>query len=300
MDHIFYLADVFTDRPFGGNQLAVLPDARGLSDRAMQTLAREFNFSETSFVLPPEDPAHTHRVRIFTPTAELPFAGHPTVGTAVVLAAHEGPPPGGRLLFEENVGVVAVDVDGGHARLTLNAPYEAPEASPDPGAVAAALSLAAPEVEEVWYGGVGLGFCYVRLADPGAVDRAAFHHAAWAAGPAAGWSPNFYVFAGEFRAGGRVHARAFVPGAGIVEDPATGSACAGLAAALTQRSPHPDGAHTLTITQGVAMGRPSHIEATATTANGRLTAVSVAGHTAVVARGTIAAPQEGHDPSTRP
>ena len=87
MAHRFVIADVFTARPFGGNQLAVFPDARGLSDRAMQTLAREFNFAETTFVLAPADPRHTRRVRIFTPRTEMPFAGHPTIGTAAVLAS---------------------------------------------------------------------------------------------------------------------------------------------------------------------------------------------------------------------
>ncbi|MGK5533821.1 PhzF family phenazine biosynthesis protein [Streptomyces sp. URMC 129] len=286
MDYTFYLADVFTERPFGGNQLAVLPDARGLSADRMQALAREFNFSETTFVLPPRDPGHTRQVRIFTPTTELPFAGHPTVGTAAVLAATE-PGVGPRLLLEEGVGVVTVDVAGTHARLTLRAPYERPGHAPAPLAVAGALSVAEDDIVDCWYGGVGLRFCYVRLRDAGAVDRAALDRAAWAAGLAAGWAPDLYVFAGDFRPGGRVHARAFVPGAGVEEDPATGSACAGLVASLPGGA---DGDHTLVIDQGVRMGRPSRIEATAVTENGRLTSVSVGGHTVIVAKGTLTVP----------
>src|SRR5262244_4376259 len=120
MEPRFVIADVFTETPFGGNQLAVFPDARGLSDRAMQALAREFNFAETTFVFPPADPRHTGRVRIFTPTRELPFAGHPTIGTAAVLASRGL--VGQRVILEEGVGPIAVEVrlDGSvpYARLT--------------------------------------------------------------------------------------------------------------------------------------------------------------------------------------
>ncbi|WP_059006110.1 PhzF family phenazine biosynthesis protein [Streptomyces specialis] len=286
MDHTFYLADVFTDRPFGGNQLAVLPDARGLSADRMQALAREFNFSETAFVLPPRTRGHTRHVRIFTPTTELPFAGHPTVGTAAVLAATE-PGLGPRLLLEEGVGVVTVDVAGTHARLTLTAPYERPGHSPATAAVAGALSLTGDDVVDCWYGGVGRRFCYARLRDAAAVDRAALDRAAWSAGLAGGWAADLYVFAGDFRPGGRVYARAFVPGAGIEEDPATGSACAGLVASLPGTA---DGEHTLLVEQGVKMGRASRIEATSVTAGGVLSSVSVGGHTVIVASGTITVP----------
>ncbi|MDT0343188.1 PhzF family phenazine biosynthesis protein [Streptomyces litchfieldiae] len=283
MNHTFFIADVFTERAFGGNQLAVLPDARGLSTDQMQDIAREFGFSETSFVLPPEDPAHTARVRIFTPRAELPFAGHPTVGTAAVLTARRGV-AGPRLLFEEGVGVVAVDVSGSHARLTLTAPYETPGHAPDRAAVAAALSLSGTDILDCWFGGVGLRFCYVRLTGPEAVDRAVPRGTLGDA-----WADTLYVFAGEHRDGGRVYSRCLIPD--HPEDPATGSASAGLVAALWHHEPHPDGTRTLRVEQGVAMGRPSDIEATATVENGRLASVSVGGHSVIVAEGTLSVPE---------
>jgi trans-2,3-dihydro-3-hydroxyanthranilate isomerase len=280
VDYPFFIADVFTRRAFGGNQLAVLPDARGLTTETMQVLAQEFGFSETAFVLPPGDPAHTRRLRIFTPAGELPFAGHPTVGTAAVLTARCGV-RGPGLLLEEGVGVVAVDVDGTYSRLTVTAPYQESGPVPDRAAMAAALSLPGADVLDCWTGGVGLTFTYARLSGPQAVDRAEL--------PGDG-TASLYVFAGDHRDGGHLYARCFVPGIG--EDPATGSACAGLAAALTHRAPHPDGTRALTIDQGVRMRRPSRIEATATTAGGRLTGVTVGGHTVIVAEGTLTVPPD--------
>lgn len=116
----FSLVDVFSDQPFGGNQLAVFPDAAGIADETMQRLAREFNFSETTFVLPPSDPSFTHQVRIFTPRQELPFAGHPTVGTAAVLASlSDDGAAERRFVFEEGIGPVTVTVDGPAIRFRL-------------------------------------------------------------------------------------------------------------------------------------------------------------------------------------
>ncbi|GAA3869232.1 PhzF family phenazine biosynthesis protein [Streptomyces sedi] len=291
----FLIADVFTERPFGGNQLAVLPDAEGLSDAQLRGLAREFDFSETVFVLPPEDPAHSARLRILTPEEELPFAGHPTVGAAAVLVGEGLLDPaatGGRLLFEEGVGVVGVEVSGSFARLTLDAPYRStPQAPPSRAAVAAALSLPEGAVVDHWYGGIGLGFHYVRLTDAGAVDRARLDASAWAAGLAGGWTEDLYVCAGGLADGGRVHARCLLPSLGT-EDPATGSAAAGLVAGLVARPGHApasaEGEVRLTVDQGVAMGRPGVIEASARWRAGRLSEVSVGGHTVLTARGTIA------------
>ncbi|MDT0268199.1 PhzF family phenazine biosynthesis protein [Streptomyces sp. DSM 44915] len=290
----FLIADVFTEQPFGGNQLAVLPDAAGLSDRQLQSLAREFNFSETVFAVPPKDPGHSARLRIFTPTGELPFAGHPTVGAAAVLVGQGLLDPaatGGQVLFEEGVGVVAVEVTGSHARLTLTSPYLTAAEPPSRAAVAAALSLDPAAVLDCWYGGVGLRFCYARLADAAAVDLAALDQAAWAASIAGGWAEDLHVFAGELADGGRVHARCFVPSMGVPEDPATGSAAAGLVAGLVAREGRApataDGEVRLTVAQGVAMGRPSLIEAAASWRAGRLAEVSVGGHTVLVASGTV-------------
>ncbi|WP_407555378.1 PhzF family phenazine biosynthesis protein [Streptomyces sp. Pv4-95] len=292
MEYGFVLADVFTQQPFGGNQLSVFPDARGLSGTAMQALAKEFNFSETAFACPL--PArNTYRLRIFTPHMELPFAGHPTIGTASVLASgghgHRQMDEG-RMTFEEGIGPVTVDVRSAFSRLSVTAPFEAPSHRPPLTTIAQAISLTREDLLECWYGGAGLPFCYVHLASADAVDRTVLDKAVWAADLADGWSPHLYVFAGEFHSGSTLYARAFVPAVGVDEDPATGSACAGLIGSLAQRSTLPDGDHTLRIRQGSRMGRPSLIEAGARTEGGHLLGISVGGFTTVVGKGTITVP----------
>ncbi|MGP4113864.1 PhzF family phenazine biosynthesis protein [Streptomyces sp. 4N509B] len=303
MEYSFFLVDVFTERRFGGNQLAVLTDARGLTTETMQAIAREFNFSETTFVLPPEGegeggpggagdgeaPVPERRLRIFTPASELPFAGHPTVGTAAVLAAtEEEVRSAGRLVLREGVGPVPVEIDGTFARFTVTAPYLAPDDGREPSRADVAAALALPDGEsgivDTWYGGVGVGFCFVRLADAEAVDRIVVDRAAWAAGVARGWSPDLYVFAPDAD-GEHVNARSFPLAMGIDEDPATGAASAGLVASLAVREGLAN--PSLLIEQGVRMGRPSLIEATAHTEGGRLTGASVGGHSVIVGNGTI-------------
>jgi trans-2,3-dihydro-3-hydroxyanthranilate isomerase len=288
----FTLVDVFTGRPFGGNQLAVFPDAAGIADETMQQLAREFNFSETTFVLPPSDPSCTCRVRIFTPHRELPFAGHPTVGTAAVLAGlSQGEPSGRQFVFEEGIGPVTVSVDGETIRLRLRSPgYQTSDEAPPAAAIARALTLPEDAIAETWYAGVGLRFCFVRLAGPELLGRATLDKTAWAAGVADGWSPDLYVFAGDYRDGARVQARFFAPGVGVDEDPATGSACASAVASLAMRSPERDGSYRLQIEQGVAMGRPSELEGTARKEDGRLADVVVAGQATIVGHGTMTLP----------
>jgi trans-2,3-dihydro-3-hydroxyanthranilate isomerase len=285
----FVLVDVFTDRPFGGNQLAVFPDAAGIGDDTMQQLAREFNFSETTFVLPPADPSCTCQVRIFTPRQELPFAGHPTVGTAAVLASMGAGEAARQFVFEEGIGPVPVAVDGESIRFHLQSPrYERSSEAPPATAIARALTLPAEAISDSWYGGVGLRFCFVRLADRELVDRAVLDTAAWADGVAGGWSPEVYLFASNIEDGTHeVHARLFAPRIGINEDPATGSACASLAVSLAERSPERDGTYHLRIDQGVAMGRPSALEGTAYKEGGRVTEVVVGGRAAIVGRGTM-------------
>ncbi|MGA8524087.1 MAG: PhzF family phenazine biosynthesis protein [Candidatus Dormiibacterota bacterium] len=290
MDLDFVLADVFSAQPFMGNQLAVIPHAEGLTDATMQAIAREFNFSETTFVLPPENPTHTCRLRIFTPRHELPFAGHPTLGTAAVLARRMDAHPSvrQRFTFEEGIGPVAVDVDSDNACLRLRSPnYETTAESPPIHAIAKALSLRETDITESWCAGVGLRFCYVRLANFEAVDRAALDKSAWAVSDANGWSSALYVFAGEWRSGARLYARCFAPGAGVDEDPATGSACAGLVASLAERSPAGLEAYELWIDQGVRMGRPSVLHAEARRERGRLTEVNVSGPVTIVGTGVI-------------
>jgi trans-2,3-dihydro-3-hydroxyanthranilate isomerase len=297
MPHRFVIADVFTESAFGGNQLAVFPDGRGIPEPAMQKLAREFNFSETTFVLPPETPGTDFRLRIFTPAHELPFAGHPTVGTAAVLArlgvaALQGGE--GRIVFGEGVGPVAVDlaVDERRAfsRLSLEAEMEEPAGRPTPDEAAAALSLPADAVREAWFASVGNPFCFVHVADRAAIDRAEVDRAAWSRRFAGAYSSALFFFAGELAAGSRLYARMFAPGFGIEEDAATGSAAATLAGSLADRLPEREGVFTWTIDQGVKMGRPSLLEASAEKRGGRTVRVMAGGYTVLVAEGTITLP----------
>ena len=270
MQYRFVIADVFTGTPFGGNQLAVFPEAQGLSTRAMQALAREFNFSESTFVLPPDDPGHARRVRIFTPTAEMPFAGHPTVGTAAVLARLgllEAPGGSARVVLEEGVGPVAVEIRLGEAadfaRLIVERDVELPPIAVARQAAAAALSLPESAVRESLFASAGIPFCLIRLESAEAVDSAVLDRAAWNAHFAAAWAPNLFLFAGETAPGGRLYARMFAPALGVAEDPATGAASVALAGSLAGRLPAGDGVFDWHIEQGVAMGRPSLIEASA-------------------------------------
>src|SRR5438552_14650818 len=261
MAHRFFIADVFTDRPFTGNQLAVFPDSTGISDRAMQAIAREFNFAETTFVLPPGDPKHAAHVRIFTPKTELPFAGHPTVGTAAVLARLRRVDLPGTIVLEEGVGLVPVELAlrGGdiYAHLISERPIEVPAAQPAKGAAAAALSLDPSAVVESWFANGGVRFCFVRLADRAAVDRAVLDRAAWSKHFGKAWSSQFYFFAGERE---QLYVRMFAPGLGVEEDPATGSGAVAIAGVLAGRLPATDGVFTCRIYHGVALGR-QHVPA---------------------------------------
>jgi len=294
--YTFHIVDVFSATPFGGNQLAVLPDAVGISADGMQKIAREFNFGETTFVLPKNDPANTCRVRIFTPRAELDFAGHPTVGTAcaLVMQQHERLSDPIRLILEENVGPVTVDVaqrNGGfHGMLTLSAKIEAPTEAPSPTDLAAVLSIQPAEVSQVFFAGVGVPFCFAQLSSSEVVDRAAINRAAWAATLSRAWSPHLFFFAGNLKDGGKLYARMCAPALGVEEDPATGSACAALVGAMASKPDFDGMAYRLSIRQGVSMGRRSEIEAEARKTGSVVTSVSVRGATAYIASGEIDVP----------
>jgi trans-2,3-dihydro-3-hydroxyanthranilate isomerase len=298
MKYTFHIVDVFSSAPFGGNQLAVLPDAAGISTEGMQQIAREFNFGETTFVLPKNDPANTCRVRIFTPRAELNFAGHPTVGTAcaLVMKQHERLSDPIRLFLEENVGPVTVDVarrNGGfHGTLTLilSGKIEAPTGAPPATDLAAVLSIEPAEVSQVFFAGVGVPFCFAQLRSNEVVDRAAINRAAWTATLARAWGPHVFFFAGDLRDGGKLYARMCAPALGVEEDPATGSACAALVGAMASKSDFGRMAYRLSITQGVSMGRRSEIEAEARKSGSVVTSVSVGGATAYIASGEIEVP----------
>lgn len=288
--HRFVIADVFTDRPFSGNQLGVFPDAAGLSDRAMQAIARELNFAETTFVLPPREPRNAARVRIFTPKSEMQFAGHPTVGTAAVLAHLRELELPTTVVLEEGIGPVPVDLarrgEHIHARFTIEKPVETPAERPEKAAAAAALSLPQAAVLEAWFASGGVRFCFVRLADRAAVDGAQIDRAAWTRHFRDSWASQLYFFAGE----DPVYARMFAPVLGIEEDPATGSAAVGLAGVLAARLPAAEGTFTWRIDQGVVMGRPSQLEATAEKSAGRILRVKVGGVTVLSAEGAMSVP----------
>lgn len=266
----FVTVDVFTDRRFGGNPLAVFPDARGLSDADMQSLAAEFNLSETTFVLPPDDPANTARVRIFVPKAEIPFAGHPNVGTGWVLA-REGRDRGGVLRFEEMAGLVEVRVERDAAGEPTGATIAAPQPlslGPEMPAetVAELAGIAAADVatgahRPVW-ASVGNPFFVAEVSGEAlaraAPDLGAFRRAA-AERPEQEGRIALHLYARE--GGGRIRARMFAPLAGIVEDPATGSANVALGALLLSLSGEEEARYE--VAQGVEMGRPSLLRVTA-------------------------------------
>jgi trans-2,3-dihydro-3-hydroxyanthranilate isomerase len=296
----FHIVDVFTASAFAGNALAVLPDARGLTTAQMQAIAREFNFSETTFVFPDEASADRPRVRIFTPGAELDFAGHPTIGTACALAMHGSlgadltVPT--RLILKENVGPVTVDVerrDGVfYAALTLEAEIEMPSGAPSAADAAAVLTLDPADVRQTFFAGVGFPLCFVELGSEAAVDRAVLDRPAWSRALVPSWSPHVFFFAGRLEDGGSLYARMFAPALGVEEDAATGSAGAALIGALASRPEVSDGDLRLAIRQGVAMGRPSAIEALARKRGGRVASVGVAGAVSPVATGEIEAPTQ--------
>jgi trans-2,3-dihydro-3-hydroxyanthranilate isomerase len=295
MKYTFHIVDVFSSAPFGGNQLAVLPDAAGISTEGMRKIAREFNFGETAFVLPKNGP-NTYRVRIFTPRTELDFAGHPSVGTACALVmtqpVRRSAPV--RLILEENVGPVIVDVAQRHGgvdgTLTLSRKIEAPTGAPSPTDLAAVLSVEPAEVSQVFFAGVGVPFCFAQLNSNEVVDRAAINRSAWTATLSRAWSPHIYFFAGHLQDGGQLYARMWAPAIGIEEDPATGSACAALVGAMASKPDFGGTAYRLSIQQGVSIGRRSEIEAEARKTGGVVTSVSVGGATAYVASGEIDVP----------
>ncbi|MBE7212763.1 MAG: PhzF family phenazine biosynthesis protein [Gluconacetobacter diazotrophicus] len=304
MERRYETVDVFTDRAFGGNPLAVVLDCAGLDAAAMQRIAREFNYSETTFVLPPASPGHHHRVRIFTPRQELPFAGHPNVGTAFVLAralpSGAVPDP---FLFEEGAGTVPVRplVEGGvvvGAELTAPQPLRR-DRVPDPDAVAAALGLPpealllerhAPEIVSV-----GLPVLTVELTDPTHLARTGSDLAAMTAllGDRAAVGLYPYVrLPSDPGSPRRLRARLFAPADAIPEDPATGSAAAALAALQFALDPGAGPALRLAIEQGVEMGRPSLIEARVEPREAGAPSVHVAGHCVPIMRGHLVLPPE--------
>lgn len=246
--------DVFTDTPFGGNQLAVIPEAEGLTDAQMQVIAREFNFSETTFVLPPENPANTARIRIFTPNRELPFAGHPTIGTAVMLADMGHGPD---MVLELGVGPLVAHAEAGQASFVTEVPLER-KGKPEVDLVARAIGCAPDQiVTQPEIASLGGDFVYAQLDSRATLSALSPNTDAMREGTIAfPGNHDFAVYAWIEDTDGTIHARMFAPLDGIPEDPATGSAAAPLAALLCEDRGAPQ---SLTIHQGYDMGRPSQI-----------------------------------------
>ena len=299
MSRLFVTVDVFAERQFGGNPLAVFPDGTGLSSELMQAIAREFNLSETVFVLPPADPAHTRALRIFTPVHELPFAGHPTIGAAHVLAAMgEIPLATARteIILEEGAGPVRVTIEAdadapGHIELSAPCPPEFGPPPPARTALAGVLGLAADDLSEEWpvrAASCGVPFLFVPLTNRRVLARASLQRAAWEAVLAGSWAPSIYLVTRDVeQTGSSLRARMFAPAHGVAEDPATGSAAAALAGVLADLDPEPTGAWQWIVEQGFEMGRPSLLHLAAEKRAGAVTSVRVGGRTVLVSRGEI-------------
>ncbi len=289
-EYAFETVDVFTATRFGGNPLAVLTDARGLDEAAMQHVAREFNLSETTFVLPPANPEHTAQVRIFTPLHEVPFAGHPNVGTALVLAGLRGGRPD-TMVFEELAGLVPIRFDwwGASPMATLDAPQPLVlgETIP-PATVAACAGLAEADIVVTAHppivAGVGNPFVIAEVT-PEALGRASGDVAAIRAAAARHpVKPTGFPIHLHARTGTGRRTRMFAPLSGIAEDPATGSANVALAALLLSLTD--EDSLSVTIEQGVEMGRPSLLHASARRAADGIRA-AIGGSAVAVSRGSI-------------
>jgi len=300
-EYRFVQVDVFTDRLFGGNPLAVVCDARGLTDGEMAAIAGEMNLSETTFVLPPTRPDCDARVRIFTPRRELAFAGHPTIGTSFVLATHGMLPAGARTLtLEEGVGPVPVRLEGDpaapaflwmrHGAATFGPPL-APRAD-----FAAALGLTEDDLlpnAPVQTGTTGSAFLYIPLKDRATVDRAALDVPAILRCFSDTAAVGVFVFAPDSNlTSNRVYARMFAPHtSGIPEDPATGSASGPLGAYLVQHGlVTPDETVRIVSEQGTKMGRQSFIHIVVATEADTVTGIEVGGSAVPVLEGILSLP----------
>jgi trans-2,3-dihydro-3-hydroxyanthranilate isomerase len=301
MRYRFYTVDVFTDRLFGGNRLAVLLQAQGLADEQMQAIAREFNLSETAFVFPPDDAAHACRLRIFTPVTELPFAGHPTVGSAYVLVASGRLPLQGastEVVLEERAGPVAMSISAKNRRpihVRLRTP-QLPEIGPAPASRELAEALGSAETD-IRCGehaprtvSCGLPWVIVPVVDRGSIARARVRPDRWASMLGEHWARGVYLVAFDSPAANAdLHARMSAPSIARQQDPATGSAAASLAAYLAALEPD-DGVLSWRISQGHEMGRPSLIDIQVEKERGAVQAVYVGGASVLVSEGVIEVP----------
>lgn len=301
MSTIRYITtDVFTGTRFGGNQLAVVPDARAIPEELLLPITREFNYSETTFVYPPAIEGNTRRVRIFTPGGEVPFAGHPTIGTAVVLAATGEIPAAGddtRIVLEENIGAVPVVIRGVHAgggwaQLSAAKMPEIGPPVPSRSTLAKMLGLNTEDLlatsERPQAVSCGLPFLIVPLTSVSAVSRARVHVTRWEETLGQAWASMIWVYAANAEAGEKHYrARMFAPGISVPEDPATGSAAVAFAGYLAARSRVRNGTLAWMVDQGIEMGRPSRLEIEADKVDSAITALRVGGEALIVAEGTM-------------
>jgi len=291
----YFICDVFTEQRFGGNQLAVLPDAQKLSDWQMQQIAREFNFSETAFVLPAEA-GHTRKVRIFTPTTEIPFAGHPNIGTAFVLAETGalGKEIPGTVLFEEKAGLVSIEIQadpGAPTSFELKAPQVLTlQEFPAIGSVAKALSLRENDIVVTTHAptvaSVGLPFLFVEVVDSSVLAQARIDMAGFDRLLVEGAVPYVHVYTSK-TGSTDIQARVFAPLDGVAEDPATGSANCALAALLSHHRSERDGEFSWCVFQGIELGRRSVLRIRARKENGCVVASWVGGTCVMVSEGWI-------------
>ena len=313
MEYQFYTADVFTQQTFGGNPLAVFPQAEGLSSLQMQKIAAEINYSETVFVLPPETTEGTKRLRIFTPKAELPFAGHPTVGTAYILA-YIGDIVLDKaevtIIFEEGVGPVPVKIlsESGKPTYTELTAAQLPEfgpTAPDIEDLAEMLSLDPEDFLTGDYApqavSCGLPFLFVPLNSQEALARAKLQRDRWESLLANYWANCVYLFTFQTSANSifvrsqsaAVRSRMFAPSLGIEEDPATGSAAAALGGYLGIRDQR-DGILQWQIEQGIEMGRPSSLTVQTFKKKGLIQKICVGGSSVMVIQGVMKIPCENN------
>jgi trans-2,3-dihydro-3-hydroxyanthranilate isomerase len=296
MKYLYVTCDVFTETRFGGNPLAVFPHADGLSDQRMQQIAREFNLSESTFVFPAKA-GHSRNVRIFMPAREVPFAGHPNVGTAFVLAASGALGEirsSLRITFEEEAGLVPVTIREANGRITsceLSAPQSLSLGKTiSPQLVASAVSLAVEEIATDTHppqvASTGLPFVMTELRDRSALARARANISAFETIGSEDVRPSIYLYV---RSGDDfdIRARMFAPLSGVPEDPATGSASCVLAGLLAHFDAQRSGNYAYHIAQGVEMGRPSTLAARAKKADGEVTETGVGGPCVKVSQGFI-------------
>ncbi len=294
----FLTLDVFTPTPFGGNQLAVFPDARGIPEAQLLPITQEFNYSEVTFCYPPEDGTNTRRVRIFTPDKEMPFAGHPTIGTAAALALAEGalPSGSGRFRFEMGVGIVPVDVrveSAARAWAELSV-AKMPEVGPQTPTINTLAEILSLEPGDLVGGALspaavscGYPFLLVPLKSLAALQRARVRLDRWEQTLQRFWAPEILVAARDPEQGAHHwRARMFAPGIRIAEDPATGSAIAAFGGWLAMKEAK-DGSFAWSVDQGIEMGRPSRLDVSVVKANGAVTSVKVAGRAVLVSEGTL-------------